>query len=293
MYFNEPGYLDVARAATKMYYERDFLKGYAGGGASEILQSPDSEAPWDMVESCIILYEVTGKQEWIDRAKFATHMLSTWMASYDYKFPAGSAMERAGTHAAGSIFASSQNNHSAPGYYILSGDMLLKLFRATGDARYAEMYKDQSHNVVQYVGAPHNPLRKESGLVTERVQLSDWEGNNMGSVAYEDSNMAWEVLAALTCLQNPGIYLHTDDSTFLVMDHVEAGVIMRDKTGVTIRITNPTEYDASVSIFAESSDRAEIPLPLNSFIKWPRVYVGAGKSTSVRVNATGQLAIIN
>ena len=24
----------------------DFLKGYAGGGASEILQSPDCEAPW-------------------------------------------------------------------------------------------------------------------------------------------------------------------------------------------------------------------------------------------------------
>ena len=293
LYFNEPVYLDVARAATKMYYERDFLAGYAGGGASEILQSPDSEAPWDMVESCIILYEVTGKQEWIDRAKFATHMLSTWMVSYDYKFPAGSAMEKAGTHAAGSIFASSQNNHSAPGYYILSGDMLLKLFRATGDARYAEMYKDQSHNVVQYVGAPHNPLRKESGLVTERVQLSDWEGNNIGSVAYEDSNMAWEVLAALTCLQNPGIYLHTDDSTFLVMDHLEASVIKRDKTGVTIRITNPTPYDARVSVFAESSDQAKTALPLNSFIQWPRVDVGAGKSANVRVNATGQLAIIN
>jgi len=293
VYFKNPEYLKVAEAATKMYYERDFLKGYAGGGASEILQSPDSEAPWDMVESCMILYGTTGKKEWIDRAKFATHMLATWMVSYDYKFPAGSAMDLAGTHAAGSFFASSQNNHAAPGYYILSGDMLLKLFRATGDVRYAEMYKDQSHNVVQYVGAPHNPLRKESGFVTERVQLSDWEGKNMGAVAYEDSNMSWEVLAALTCLENPGIYLHTDDNTFLVMDHVEANVISRDNSGVTIKITNPTGYDAKVAVFAEKASQTKNPLPMNAFLKWPTVDLGAGKTVCIKVNGTGQLAILN
>ena len=204
-YFHDLKYLEIAEVAVQMYYIQDFLRGYAGGGASEILQSPDSEAPWDMLESCMALYEVTGNREWVNKAKFATDMLSTWMVSYDYAFPRGSAMQRAGTHAAGSIFASSQNNHSAPGFYILSGDCLLKLFRATGDRRYAEMYRDTAHNVIQYVGAPHNPLRHESGYVTERVQLSDWEGNNVGSVSYGDSNMAWETLAALTCLENPGI----------------------------------------------------------------------------------------
>ena len=290
-YFNEPKYLDVAEAATKMYYERDFLKGYAGGGAAEILQSPDSEAPWDMVESCMILYDVTGKTEWLKRAEFAAHILATWMVSYDYSFPKGSAMDKAGTHAAGSIFASSQNNHSAPGYYILSGDCMLKLFRATGDKRFAGMYKDQSHNVVQYVGAPNNPLRKENGFVTERVQLSDWEGNNMGSVSYEDSNMAWEILAALTCLENPGIYLHTDDDTFLIMDHIEAQIIKRDNTGVLIKITNPTSYDAKVSILAETAAEAKLPLPVNAFDKWPKVEVKAGKTRTVTIDLNSQLKL--
>ncbi|MDD4192374.1 MAG: hypothetical protein PHI28_13660, partial [Mangrovibacterium sp.] len=218
-YFHNPEYLKVAEASTKMYHERDFLKGYAGGGAAEILQSPDSQTSWDMVESCMTLYDATGKAEWLERAKFAANMLATWMVSYDYQFPEGSAMERAGTHAAGSIFASSQNNHSAPGYYVLSGDCLLKLFRATGDKRYGEMYKDQTHNVVQYAGAPFGFLRKESGFVTERVQLSDWEGKeNVGGVDYQDSNMAWETLVALACLENPGVYLQTDNNTCLVMD---------------------------------------------------------------------------
>jgi len=212
--------------------------------------------------------------------------------SYDYRFPEGSAMEKAGTHAAGTFFASSQNNHSAPGYYILSGDCMLKLFRATDDKRYAETYKDQSHNVVQYVGAPHNPLRKESGFVTERVQLSDWEGKNMGSVSYEDSNMAWEVLAALTCLENPGIYLHSDDTTYLVMHHIEAQVIKRDKTGVTIRVTNPTAYDAKVSILVETAKQAKGPLPENAFNKWPKVEVKAGMTRALLIRMNERLELI-
>lgn len=288
LYFNEPKYLEVAEAATKMYHERDFLKGYAGGGAAEILQSPDSQAPWDMLESCMALYDVTGKPEWLERAKFAANMFATWMVSYDYRFPKGSGMELGGIHAAGSIFASSQNNHSAPGYFVLSGDCLLKLFRATGDLRYAEMYKDQSHNVIQYVGAPYNPLRREKGYATERVQLSDWEGDNIG-INHTDSHMVWEVLAALTSLENPGIYLHADDDILLVMDHVETRAVKRDKTGVTLKITNPTAYDAKVSILAETAEQAKKPLPTNAFDKWPKVEVKAGETRTVTITLNGQL----
>lgn len=290
-YFHDVKYLEAAEAAARMYYARDFLRGYAGGGASDILQSPDSEAPWDMLETCMALYEVTENREWVEKAKFAADMLSTWMVSYDYVFPKGSAMQRAGTHAAGSIFASSQNNHSAPGFYILSGDCLLKLFRATGDKRYAEMYKDTAHNVIQYVGAPQNPLRDENGYVTERVQLSDWEGQNVGSVSYSDSNMDWEVLAALTCLENPGIYLHTDDDTFLVLDHVEAKVVKRDATGVTLSVTNPTPYPARVAVFAESAAQAKKPLDHTAYLRWPRIELAAGQTDTWRVDAAGQLTL--
>lgn len=289
-YFRDPRYLEVADASTEMYYKRDFLKGYTGGGAAEILQSPDSETAWDMVESCMILYDITGKQEWLERTMYAAHMLSTWMVSYDYRFPEGSAMQKAGTHAAGSIFASSQNNHSAPGYYILSGDFMLKLFRATGDKRFAEMYKDQSHNVVQYIGAPHNPLRQSSGYVTERVQISDWEGrNSIGSVNDEDTNMAWETLGALTCLENPGIYLHTDDETILVMDHVEASVTERDNEKLVLKVVNPTQYDSRIKILAETSADSKKPLQMNAFVDWPEVHIGAGMSKEVIIKHNGTI----
>ncbi len=288
-YFHNPEYLKVAEEATDMYFKRDFMKGYAGGGAAEILQSPDSETPWDMAETCIELYAVTKNYEWVQKAKFAVNVMSTWMVSYDYKFPKNSAMGKAGIHAAGTIFASSQNNHSAPGYYILSGDFMLKLFRATGNPLYAQMYKDQSHNVIQYVGAPYNPFKKAIGTVTERVQLSDWEGHNEGYTSYDDSNMAWEVLAALTCEENPGIYLHTDDNTFIVLDHIEANVIKRVGRGVLLKLKNTTPYDAKVSIFAESSKQEKKPLGDMDFTQWPKVNVKAGETLEVTVLDNGQV----
>jgi hypothetical protein len=284
-YSGNPRYLEVAEASMRMYFERDLYNGYCGGGPAEILQAPDSESLQDIAESCIVLYEITGNKDWLEKAKYATNMLSTWMVSYDYSFPEGSAMEKAGIHAAGSVFASSQNNHSAPGWYIQSGDFLLKLFRATGDYRYAEMYKDQSHNVVQYIGAPYNPLPRKSGYMTERVQLSDWEGKNVGSNA-DDSNMAWETLGALTCLENPGIYLHTDDKTIIVMDHVEVEVVERGKVYLTLKITNPTRYDARIKIFAEPAARSRNPLLMNAFLNWPEISVGAGMSSEVKIRKT-------
>ncbi|SMO72081.1 hypothetical protein [Solitalea koreensis] len=284
VYFNDKKYLELAETSTTYYYNNFFLKGYSGGGPSEIMQSPDSETVVNMLEACMVLFDVTQKSEWIEKAKFIANYMSTYMVSYDYQFPTGSAMQKAGTHAAGSIFASSQNNHSAPGYYILPGDMLLKLYRATGDEKIAALYKDQTHNVIQYVGAPHNPLRTQSGFVTERVQLSDWEGNNQGFVDYGDSNMAWEILAALSATMNPGIYLHTDDSTFLVMDHIEAKIIERNQSGVSISITNPTPYDANVSILSETAAQAKKPLPLNGFVNWQKVNVKAGETKTIYIN---------
>jgi hypothetical protein len=166
----------------------------------------------------------------------------------------------------------------------------LKLFRATGDKRFAEMYKDQSHNVVQYIGAPYNPLRKESGFVTERVQLSDWEdGLKVGDVSTFDSNMAWETLAVLTCLQNPGIYLHTDDDTFLVLDHVEANIVKRDKNHLVIKIHNPTNYDAQISVFAETLAQSKKPMKLNSFLSWPKVEVKAGATKEFIIKKDGSV----
>ena len=280
-YFNEPRYLDVAKKACRYYYERDFKKGYAGGGAAEILQSPDSEAPWDMAESAMDLFELTGEKEWLQIAKDAVYMLSTWTVSYDYKFPPDCDMARSNCQITGSIYASSQNNCSAPGLYVLSGDFLLKLYRATEDKRFKEYYKDLAHNVIQYVNTRYNPTIRNGaeGATSERVNLNDWEGiKEIGNTWVGSSIIAWETLELLTSLQNPGIYIRNDIGEILVLDHIEASIVKRDKKSITIRVTNPTPYDAQVSVLSENAAQAKKPLGMYSYLNREKIEVRAGQT---------------
>jgi hypothetical protein len=153
------------------------------------------------------------------------------------------------------------------------------------------MYRDTAHNVIQYVNTRTNPIQGGGceGCVSERVNLSDWEGaGSVGNVSHGDSNMAWETLAVLSCLENPGIYLRTDKETLLVLDHVEAQVVKRDAKGVTLKVTNPTSYPARVSIFAEDGSSAKRPLGWNAFTKWPRIELAAGKSGLYRISRNGE-----
>lgn len=292
-YFEEPRYLETAEKAGLLYYDRDVSRGYAGGGPAEILQAPDMEAAYNITEAFIALYEATGCPEWLARSEMAAHLFSTWMVSYDYAFPPESDLGRIGARSAGSIFASVQNQHSSPGLYISSGDFLLKLYRATRDQRIGEMYRDTAHNVIQYVNTPTNPINRGGveGAVSERVNLNDWEGRGgIGMIHAGDSNMAWETLAALTALENPGIYLQTDSGTMLVLDHIEVKVIESDTEGVVIELHNPTPYPARVSVFGETSKAAQLPLGWNAFESWPSIAIGSGETVRCHVDHQGSLS---
>lgn len=292
--YNEPKYLEIAEAAGLFYYERDLKQGYTGGGPAEILQCPDSESAAELTEALTVLYETTGKQEWLEKASFAAAMFSSWVVSYDYRFPSGCDLHRIDAKVTGSVWASIQNEHSAPGIYILSGDFLLKLYRATGDERYAELLKDIVHNVIQYVTTPSNPLGKGSapGSVSERVNLSDWEGpQGIGNVSAGDSNMAWETVVLLSILQNPGIYLQTDTQKLLILDHVNARILKQSKEGTLLEIENPTDMPALISVFAESQKASQKPLGWNSYLKWPRISVKAREKKKILIDFNGHISL--
>jgi hypothetical protein len=261
----------------------------------------------------MILHDATGKAEWLQRAKQAIHMLATWTVSYDYAFPKDSILGRMGVKATGAIFASSQNNHAAPGFYVMSGDFMLKYLRAAGhDPKMVELYRDWSHNVMQYMNTRYNLIQPDypEGLVGERVQLSDWEGlntqgNSIGSgeggletycgdpetkeKGAGDSNMAWESLVELTALENPGIYLNTGTGDMVTLDHVAAKIVAKDDQGYVLELSNTTSCDAKVKIFAETADAAQTPFPAAACLHWPKVEVKAGETRRVRIAADGSL----
>ncbi len=202
-YFGNPAYLDVAKATGRYLYGHDLAKGYCGGGPAEILEAPDSESSCELGESFIALWELTGEREWVEKAKAAAAMYASWVEAFDYPFPETSRMNQLGIKATGSVWASVQNRHSAPGPYVMSADWLVKLSRATGDSRYAQVFYDNALNIAQYATTEKNRFmpKGDPGTLTERVNTCDWEGrNHIGAVMDRDSNQAWENVALFTLM---------------------------------------------------------------------------------------------
>ena len=85
-------------------------------------------------------------------------------------------------------------------------------------------------------------------------------------------------------LEIPGIYVRTDLGSLYVFDHVEAKIIKQNKKQLVLQITNPTAYDATVTLLAENAEEASCPLGDNAFLGWnDKVTVKAGKSVTYKL----------
>ncbi len=202
-FFGNPKYLRTAEESAEHYYREFLSKGYTTGGPGEMLQCVDSESAFGLLESYVVLYDVTGDKKWLTYAKEAAHYCSSWVVSYNYKFPAGSEFARLGMKTVGTVFANLQNKHSAPGICTLSGDSLYKLWQWTGDALYLELIRDIAGTISQYMSTDERPIyswdakpeRLPQGFINERVNMSDWEGDGCiggvfcGSCWSETSNL--------------------------------------------------------------------------------------------------------
>ncbi|MDR3688031.1 MAG: hypothetical protein P4L46_01540 [Fimbriimonas sp.] len=276
-YFHEPEYLEIAKEAATFYYTRDFVKrGQTTGGCADILQNADSETAFGFCTALMALYDVTGDRAWLLKSRQLANLAATWTVSYDYELPKFTALGALGTRLAGAVWASTQNKHSAPGYCTGSGDPLLKIYRATGDARYADLLRDilRAHDEAFYGGGG-----------TERLTYCDADSRGAN---YHGSNGWTECNGAMMALEIPGIYVRTDIDRAYVFDAVKAKVLSRSADGVELQITNPTKFDANVAIFAENRVQAKQPQRSVAFLDWPKRKVKPGETVVIRVGAGSQ-----
>lgn len=215
-FFEEPEYLAVAEAMAQHYYDTSLSRGYTTGGPGEILQGVDSESGFGLLETFVVLYEVTGKEKYLSYARENAHYCASWVVSYNYRFPEKSEFGRHDMKTIGSVFANIQNKHSAPGICTLSGDSLYKLWKWTEDELYLQLLKDIALPLGQYISMDSDPIydwdlapadrdsgdpakmekhRMPQGFINERVNMSDWEGEEHiggvfhGSCWSETSNL--------------------------------------------------------------------------------------------------------
>lgn len=272
-------YLDVAEAAARKYHRDYVLKGYTTGGPAEALSSPDAESAFALLEACMALYEVTNSQEWLDYAQELLPICASWVVSYDFEFPKESPLGKAGAKTTGSVVASVQNKHSAPGICTWSGDSLLKLYRATGNQVALDLLTDIAHGITQYISREDRPLaRMKAGGICERVNISDWEGKGaVGGNLFHTCSWS-ETAVLLTTTQIPGIYLQPDTGVFAVFDNIIVEKISHHDGVLKLRLTNPTSFDAETTVFVESSEKAKESLNSFTIKPLPTIKIDAGAS---------------
>ena len=205
--FGDESYREAALGAGQYCYEHFTAKGIANGGPGEILQCCDSESAFALVESFVVLYEHTKDEYWLTAAKDAANIFATWVVSYNFEFPETCEFGRLGMKTTGSVIANCQNKHSAPGICAMSGDSLLRLYKYTGDSRYYELIRDIARNIPQYTSTEARPIRAVNGEILppgfscERVNMSDWEGQDWIGGVWNGSCCWCETAAMLTATE--------------------------------------------------------------------------------------------
>jgi hypothetical protein len=283
------GYLQAAKDICRQL-TTDFLdKGFTCGGPGDAMHAPDSESSALLLESLVTLFEEAADPAHLDDAEDCARLFSTWVYPYNFKYPADSSLGRAACDSKGAVWANVQNRHGAPGICTHSGSFLLRLYRATGKQVYLDLLADIAIALPQFVSRADRPLsvstaeagggRRDNpvGWINERVNSSRWDSANVGGV--KASSSAWcEVALALTAMELPSVYVDRDSGTATVLDHVEC--VAGDGAGeMTLR--NPTAYDASVWVLAETGAQRKVPLVDGYFLGVARHVVPAGSSLKI------------
>ncbi len=285
-FFSEPLFLAVAGASAEHYRVHDLAWGVTTGGPGDALQAPDGESIFGLVESFITLHELTGEAVWSEAARHACFQGASWTISFPYEFPPGSALAQIGCDARGAMIANAQNKCGVPGICTLSGQGILRTFRATGDVRLLDLLRDIAHALPQFVSRSDRRIPTRItwahpfdelpvGWMCERVNITPSWSEPLGEQA---AYSCWcEVAMMLTWCDLPGVYAQPDTGLIRCLDHVRAD--WTNDTHTALRIENPTAFPSRVRIQIETTpaDRTRV-LPPNFAASLPQVSIPSGGS---------------
>lgn len=288
-YFGRDDYRKVAEEAAIYYYTHFTEKGLSTGGPGEILQCPDSESAFAMLESFTVLYEVTGEKHWLEKASAMAYQCMTWCVSYDFRFPEKSTFGKLDMRTSGAVSANVQNKPSSPGICTLSGDSLFKLYRYTGNRLFLELIQEIAHAIPQFMSRKDRPICAldkrimPEGWINERVEISDWL-EPLGEIFY---GSCWcEVSNMMTYAEIPGLYVQTDTGLVCAIDHIDAEIREADSGNLVVRVTNPTRFPAEVKVFVEKSTDMDRILGQNAMLHCKRIRVESGKHVDLSFERT-------
>jgi hypothetical protein len=277
-------WLATAHASAELLYERYVRLGLTCGGPGDALQCPDGESAVALLESFVTLFEQTGDRVWLERATATARQVASWVISYDA--PDGADEVRS----TGAVLSNAQNERGAPGYTLLSGDALFRLYRATGDTTHLELLRDTVHNLAQYLPRAERADRALSPgdrptAAPPRHARGDTRAWLEGGPEVVPATSVFDTASLLSYAEVPGVYVRTGSGFVFAFDHVEARVRERAPGRLVITLKNPTSVDALVRVLGESDTEAALPLGAGALLAARVVAVPASGAVDVDFEA--------
>ncbi len=280
-YLKNDIYLNVAEESALYFYNNFVQKGLSMGGPGDAMQNPDSESAYGMLESFTVLFELTGKDNYLKMSTEMASQMASWVMSYNYQFQNECLLKTLNIKTKGSVTANTQNKHGSPGICTASGIALLRLYRATGNVFYLELLRDIARHIPQVMSHPKRPIDKMPiGWITERVSTTDWfEG--LGEIMYGST---WaETALMLTSIEIPSIYILRDTNFVFEFDFIEAKILSNDGDNLSVQLTNPSICECQLRILVESSAELKNPLGENRLFACELINLHAGESRIINL----------
>ncbi len=147
-------YLNTAIRASNFYYKRDLDNFVCSAGALDC-QSIDKETAYPFINSSIILYEETGEEKYLTRAKKAAYYFFSWAFHYNVLYPAESEFTQYGYFTKGGTSVSTEH-HTIDSWGSAAVTGFLLLAHYTGDERWRKRAHAMWANAIQGIASENN-----------------------------------------------------------------------------------------------------------------------------------------
>ncbi|MDI6829530.1 MAG: hypothetical protein QME62_13720, partial [Armatimonadota bacterium] len=246
-YFHNDAYAEAAVRAGE-YYAKFVEDEYIYGAPEDVHLTPTSEDGYNALIAYLYLYEATEDKRWLELAKRAADLVTTFRFNYNTTFPQETILGKYDYRTMGGDIASPSNNH-IHNYGLICHPEMLRLWSYTGDTYYLSRAADHLACSHQFIAREDGDFNARKGMITEQWFHTDWTHPKGSMLQLAHSWCAGLVLYANMYTRSFGdIIIDGDSREVYVLDSVWLKETKEVDNDLVLTLVNPSLRDQTLSI---------------------------------------------